>query len=175
MKDEPQVPAPLEEDPAVDRWLGGLGRFSPRQDFENRVIGRVRVPLPRWLKALRERARGLVSGVTGWTILATFSVVTAAAWGSMIAAGIRYRGVVSGGAGWSLRAVLDAGQRWVTDYVLLPAARDLAAAREWLAASGVPVRGLAIVYAIVVLVSAIVLWRLMVEPAKSKGAIDATQ
>ncbi len=175
MRNEPQVPVPLEEDPAVDRWLGGLGRFSPRRDFEDRIIGRVRVPLPRWLKALRDRARGLVSGVTGWTILATFSVVTAAAWGSVIAAGIRYRGVVSRGTGWSLREVLDAGQRWLTDAVLLPAGQDLAAAREWLAASGLPVRGLVIAYAIVVMVSAIVMWWLMAEPAKSKGTIDATQ
>jgi hypothetical protein len=175
MRNESQAPVPFEEDPAVERWLGGVGRFSPRHDFEDRVISRVRVPLPRWVKALRDRARGLVSGVTGWTILATFSVVTAAAWGSMIAAGMRYRGVVSSGTGWSLREVLDASRQWLADYVLVPAGRELAAAREWLAASGIPVRGLTIAYAVVVLVSAIVLWRLMVEPATSKGTIDATQ
>ena len=177
MRNEPQVPVPLEEDPAVDRWLGVVGRFSPRQDFEDRVVNRVRVPLPRWLRALRDRARAMVSGFTGWTILATLSLATAAAWGSMIAAGIRYRGVVSGGTSWSLREVLDAGQRWLTDYVLLPAGRDLAGAREWLAASGLPVRGIVIVFAIVVMVSAIVLWKwkLMAEPAQSEGAIDATQ
>jgi hypothetical protein len=175
MKDEPQVPVPLEDDPAVDRWLGSLGRFSPRQDFEDRVITRVRVPLPRWLRALRDRARALVSGVTGWTILATFSLATAAAWGSMIAAGVRYRGAVSTGTSLSLREGIDVGRQWLTDNVLLPAGRDLAAKREWLAASGLPVRGIVIVFAIVVMVSAIVLWRLMVEPAQSKGATDATQ
>jgi hypothetical protein len=175
MKDEPQVPVPLDEDPAVDRWLGGVGRFSPRQDFEDRVVSRVRVPLPRWLRALRNRARAMVSGVTGWTILATFSLATAAAWGSMIAAGIRYRGVVSGGASWSLGEALAAGRRWLTDYVLLPAEHDLAAKREWLAASGLPVRGIVILFAILVVVSAIVLWKLMAEPTQSEGAIDATQ
>jgi hypothetical protein len=176
MRDEPQAPVPLDEDPVVDRWLTGLGRFSPRQDFEDRTIGRVRVPLPRWARALRDWAHALVSGVTGWTILATFSTATALAWGSMIAAGVRYRGAVREvGLSLSLNQGLDALRSWLTEYVLLPAGRWLAQAREWLAASGIPVRGLMIVYAIVILVSAIALWRLMAEPAKSKGPIDATQ
>jgi sensor domain CHASE-containing protein len=175
MNDEPNVPLPMGNDPAVERWLDGLGRFNPRPGFEDRVVNQVRVPLPHWLGGLRDRFRGLVSGVTGWTLLATASLVTAAAWGSMIAAGIRYRGVVTGGVSFSLREVIDAARQGLTDYVLLPVWRALGAARDWLAASGLPVRGIAIGYAIVVLVSAIVVWRLMAEPAQSKGAIDATQ
>lgn len=175
MKDEPNVPLPVGNDPAVGRWLDGLGRFDPRPGFEDRVVNQVRVPLPHWLRGLRDRFRGLVTGVTGWTLLATASLVTAAAWGSMIAAGMRYRGVVAGGVSFSLREVLDAAWQGLTDYVLLPAWRGLGGVREWLAASGLPVRGIAIGYGIVVLVSAIVVWRLMAEPAQSKGAIDATQ
>jgi hypothetical protein len=176
MRNDSQAPVPLGEDPIVDHWLTGVGRFSPRHDFEDRTISRVRVPIPRWLRALRDRLRGMVSGVTGWSLLATFSLATAAAWGSMMAAAIRYRGAVDDvGASLSLREGIVALRQWLNEQVLLPAARDLAAKWEWLTASGIPVRGLMIVYAIVVLVSAIALWQLMAEPAKSKGALDATQ
>ena len=167
MKDEPNVPLPIENDAAVGHWLDGLGRFDPRPGFEDRVGNRVRVPLPHWLRGLRDRFRGLVTGVTGWTLLATASLVTATAWGSMIAAGMRYRGVVAGGVSFSLSEVLDAAWQGLTDYVLLPAWRGLGAAREWLAGSRLPGRGLASRYGVVVWWGAIAVWRLMAGPAQS--------
>jgi hypothetical protein len=175
MNDELSVPQPMDDDPAVERRLDGLGRFDPRPGFEDRVVRQVRVPLPRWLRGLRDRFRGLVSGVTGWSLLATASLVTAAAWGSMIAAGVRYRGAVTGGASFSLRELMGAAWQGAREYVLLPAWQTVNGWWDGLAASGLPVQGIAIGYGIVVLVSAIVVWRLMAEPVQSKGAIDATQ
>ena len=65
MRSESELPANLDEDPEVERALTGLGRFSPRQGFEDRVVGFVRVPLPRWLRGFRDYVRSLTSGVPG--------------------------------------------------------------------------------------------------------------
>src|SRR3970282_1896669 len=99
MNDRPKVPI-LDEDPELDGTLRGLGRFSPRQGFAERVVARVRVPLPPGARRIRDWFRATFSGVTGWTVLAPFSLATAAAWGTAIAAAVRYGdGVVGGVSG----------------------------------------------------------------------------
>jgi hypothetical protein len=173
MKNEPHLPIPADEDPDLESQLGDLGRFSPRRGFEDRVVTRVRVPFPRWLRGLRDRTRALLSGVRGWTILAAFSTATAAAWGSMIVAGVRHRGAVTAATGLSLSDVTGWIRDRASEFVLVPAMQALGELKAALAAAGISLPGLAIGYGAVVLVSVVALWRLMAEPTRAKGAIDA--
>ncbi len=168
MNDDANLPVDEGADPALDRWLDGLGRFSPRQGFADRVVAQVRVPLPRWLRGLRNWGRGLVTGVTGWTLLATASLATAAAWGSMVAVGMRYDTVVREGVSisWTEASAMVRGA--ATDALLVPAGEVLVAGERWLAATGLPFRGLMIAYAITIVVSAIALWWLMAQPARTR-------
>ncbi|MDH3495817.1 MAG: hypothetical protein OER21_03580 [Gemmatimonadota bacterium] len=168
MNDDSNLPVHEGPDPALDRWLDGLGRFSPRQGFADRVVAQVRVPLPRWLRGLRNWGRGLVTGVTGWTLLAVASLATAATWGSMLAVGMRYDTVVREGVSISWAEASAMVRAAATDTFVVPAGEVLVAGERWLAATGLPVRGLLIAYGITIMVSAIVLWWLMAEPARTR-------
>lgn len=174
MNDTPKKPT-FDDDPQLDRTLRGIGRFNPRRGFEDRVVSRVRVPLPRWLRRRRDWLRATLSGVTGWTILATFSAATAAAWGSMLAAGLRERDAIVGGVSFSLDWAIRAAGREVLALVTEPAAAWAVAVRQSIAGAGVSVRALLLGYGIVALVSALALWRLMAEPARAKGAINVVR
>ena len=166
----PRVP---DDDPETDRLLAGVGRFSPQRGFEDRVVSRVQVPPPRWLRALRERGRGLTSGVTGWTVLATFSLATAAAWASVAALGARYSseiGVAWNQGGRQLVRVLrqDVLERL---FPILGAVRS--GIGEWLASVGLDVQTAAIGYGAVILICAVALRWLTAEPHKTRGPVDA--
>lgn len=175
MKPEADSETPLHEDPAVDRALAGLGRFSPRQGFEDRVVGLVRVPLPRWLRGLRTHFEGLTSGVTGWTVLATFSLATAAAWGTGATLTARYWGLISGATGVEIRNVLAAVRAFVTD-VTFPAVRTgWARVMTWTAGLGIDPQAALLGYAVVVLVCLVALRWLTAEPARTRGMGNATR
>jgi hypothetical protein len=174
MNDRPKVPI-LEEDPELDGTLQGLGRFSPRQGFAERVVARVRVPLPPWARRVRDWFRGTFSGVTGWTVFATFSLATAAAWGTAIAAGVRYGDVVVGGVSVSSDEVRQVAARAAADLVVRPAVEALAAVEQWSAGVGLPLRMLAAGYGILALICGVALWRLMAEPARAKGTINVVR
>lgn len=173
MVHEPNVPRVPDDDPATERILNGIGRFSPQRGFEDRVVGRVRVPLPGWLRGARDRARALTSGVTGWTVLATFSLATAAAWTSAAVAGARYSGEIA--AAWRQ------GGREIFRVVRGDIANDLlplwglarAEIGQWLGSVGLDLQTVVIGYGAVVLVSAVGLRWLTAEPHKTRGPVDA--
>lgn len=173
MNQAPNEPL-FPEDPQLDTALRTLARFSPRQGFEDRVVTRVRVPLPRWLRGLAASARGLVSGVTGWTILATFSAATVAAWGSALAAGLRYQEVVVGGTSISLDQV-RAAMEPALSVLLSRVAAEWAAVQQTIAGAGLSARALLAGYGILALVCALALRRLMAEPARAKGTGNAVR
>jgi hypothetical protein len=174
MTDQPKVPVP-NGDPELEQTLRGLSRFSPRQGFVDRVVGRVTVPLPAWARRLRDRYQATFSGVTGWTILATFSLATAAAWGTAIVAGVRYGDVAIGGTSVASAGAWQAIQRAAADAVVRPAVELLASAEAWAAGIGLPLRTLAVAYGLLALVSAVILRRLTAEPARAKGAINVVR
>lgn len=166
----PRVP---DDDPETDRLLAGLGRFSPQRGFEDRVVGRVQVPLPHWVRALREQGRGLTSGVTGWTVLATFSLATAAAWTSVAVVGARYSTEI--GAAWSQggRQVARLFRQDVLERLFPVLASVRAGVGEWLGSMGLDMQTAALGYGAVILVCAAALRWLTAEPHKTRGPVDA--
>jgi hypothetical protein len=56
----PDAATPAQEDPVVHRALGTLAAFGPTSWFEDRVMARVRRPLPPWLKQARATWRHYV-------------------------------------------------------------------------------------------------------------------
>ena len=166
----PRIP---DDDPETDRLLAGIGRFSPQRGFEDRVVGQVQVPPPRWLRGLRERVHGLTSGVTGWTVLATFSLATAAAWASVAAIGARYSAEIAVGWNQGGRQLVRVLRQDVVErlFPILGAAR--AAVEEWLAGVGLDMQTAALGYGAVILVCAVILRWLTAEPHKTRGPVDA--
>jgi len=175
MKDDADFPLIPDDDPVVDRVLGSVGRFSPKRGFEDRVISRVRVPLPAWLRSVRNRLHALTSGVSGWTILAAFSVATAAAWTSAVAVGVRFWGEISAG----LSAVLQEGlglAREVFDQGIVPGwALTKAEVSAWLASLGLDPTMVVVGYGIVTIVCVVGLKLLTAKPARRRGTINATR
>jgi len=169
MRENPDLPLVPDDDPVVDRLLGSAGRFSPQRGFEDRVVSRVRVPLPPLVRSLRDRVRGLTTGVTGWTVLATFSIATAAAWTTAAAFGVRFWGEITSAARITFREALGLAGEVVSE-ALVPA-WNIARAEvsAWLASLGFDPATVVIGYGIVILVSAVALWRLTAEPARSRG------
>jgi hypothetical protein len=175
MRDNPDFPLVPDDDPAVDRLLSNAGRFSPQHGFEDRVVSRVRVPLPPWLRSVRDHVRSLTSGVTGWTLLATFSVATAAAWTTAAVFGVRFWGEITGAAGITLREALGLA-RELANEALIPG-WELARAEvsAWLASLGFDPATVVIGYGIMIVICAVALWRLTAEPARSRGTINAAR
>jgi hypothetical protein len=169
MRDNPDLPLVPDDDPVVDRLLSGAGRFSPQRGFEDRVISRVQVPLPRWLRGLRDRVRGLTSGVTGWTLLATFSIATAAAWTTAAAFGVRFWAEISGAVGPGWRNALGLAREVVREGVVPGWALVRTEVSAWLASLGLNPTMVVVGYGIVILICAVALWRLTAEPARSRG------
>jgi hypothetical protein len=173
MRESPDLPLVPDDDPVVDRLLGSAGRFSPQRGFEDRVVSRVQVPLPHWLRSLRDRVRGVTSGVTGWTVLATFSIATAAAWTTAAAFGVQFWGEITGAARVTLREVLGLTGEVVNEAVVPAWNIARAEVSAWLASLGFDPATVVIGYGIVILVCAVALWRLTAEPARSRGTINA--
>lgn len=175
MRNSPDLPLMPDDDPAVDRLLSTAGRFSPQRGFEDRVISRVRVPLPRFVRGLRDRWHGLTSGVTGWTLLATFSIATAAAWTTAAVLGVRFWGEISAGAGIVWRDTLGLAREVFREGIVPGWAIAKAEVSAWLASLGLNPTMVVVGYGIVALVSAVALWRLTAEPARGRGTTNAAR
>jgi hypothetical protein len=67
-----------EEDPMVDGWLNSLPELSPGDDFEDRVMARVRVPEPRWVQSLQGATRALFSRRRVWVWTGGLATASAA-------------------------------------------------------------------------------------------------
>jgi hypothetical protein len=175
MRDDQHLPTEPDDDPAIERAIAGLGRFSPRPGFEDRVVGLVRVPLPLWLRGLRDRIRGFTTGVTGWLVLATLSVATVAAWGTGIGLALRYREAVGAGTSVALREATTAVRKTLA-VELLPAIGDARAGLvSRLAGLGLDLQTVIIAYAALVLMCAAALRWLTAEPARTRGTFDAAR
>ena len=175
MQDNADFPLVPDDDPVVDRLLGSAGRFSPKRDFEDRVISRVRVPLPGWIRSLRDRATALTSGVSGWTILTAFSLATAAVWTTAVAAGVRFWGDISSGAGLVLREGLGLAREVINEGIVPGWELTRAEVSAWLASFGLNPTMVVVGYGIVILVCAVGLKLLTAEPARRRGTINATR
>ena len=57
---------PAEEDPIVDRWLASLPELSPGGSFEDAVMARVWVPVPRWVQSVQSTTRALLNRRRVW-------------------------------------------------------------------------------------------------------------
>lgn len=173
MSHEPDLPIVPDDDPAVDRALSGVGRFSPQRGFEDRVVGKVRVPLPAWLRGMRDRWRALTSGVSGWGLLATFSLATAAAWGTAAVVGLQAWDAVSGLSGIGLSEIGSVARRVIAEGVVpgwQVASAEIAA---WLRSLRIDPRAFVVGYGVVILVCAVALRVLTAEPAKGRGTSHA--
>jgi hypothetical protein len=79
----PNAQTPAQEDPAVHRALATLPAFGPATWFEDRVMSRVRRPLPPWLKQALAGWRhyvesGRIYGVVGALAVGSLLPATAA-------------------------------------------------------------------------------------------------
>jgi hypothetical protein len=167
------VPRIPDDDPETDRLLAGVGRFSPQRGFEDRVVGQVQVPPPRWVKRLREQFRGLTSGVTGWTVLATLSLATAAAWVSVAAIGSRYAAEIAVGWNQGGRQLVRVFRQDVVERLFPLLGGAWSAIGQWLGSVGLDMQTAAIGYGGVMLVCAVALRWLTAEPHKTRGPVDA--
>jgi hypothetical protein len=165
----------MDEDPELDGTLRNLERFSPRQGFAERVVARVRVPLPAWARKLRGWFQATFSGVPGWTILATLSLASAAAWGTALVAGMRYGNEITGGFSLASDEARDTVRRAALDFVVRPALDGLGALESWAAGLGLPLRTLGMGYAVLALISTLALWRLMADPARARRTINVVR
>jgi hypothetical protein len=175
MPDEANLPLVPDDDPVVDRLLGSAGRFSPKRGFEDRVVSRVRVPIPRWLRTIRDALNARMSGVSGWTILATFSLATAAAWTTAAAAGVRYWGEISGAASLVWREALSLAGEVFREGIVPGWELTKAEVSAWLASLGLDPTMTVVGYGIIALVCAVGLKLLTAEPARRRGTINATR
>jgi len=173
MNANPDLPDELD-DPAADRLLAGAGRFSPQRGFEDRVVSRVRVPLPGWARVVRDRVRAMTSGVAGWTLLATFSIATAASWTAGAVLGVRYWTDISAvwNQGWRQVLGVLRGELPLGVPPVLAGARQ--AVEQWLAGLGLDMQTAAVGYGAVVLVCAVALRLLTAQPARSRGSNAAS-
>jgi hypothetical protein len=171
-QDSPLPPDP-DDDPETDRLLADVGRFSPQRGFEDRVVGQVQVPPPRWVRGLRGYLHRQTSGVTGWTVLATFSLATAAAWTSVAVIGGRYAAEV--GVVWNQggRQVLRVLRQDVLERLFPVLGTIRSGIAGWLGGFGLDMKAAAVGYGVVILVCAVALWRLTAEPHKTRGPVDA--
>jgi len=175
MQDDANLPLVPDDDPVVDRVLGGAGRFSPKRGFEDRVIDRVRVPIPRWLRTIRDYLERQTSGVSGWAVLATFSLATAAAWTTAAAAGVRYWGEISGAASLVWREALSLAGEVFREGIVPGWELTRAEVSAWLASLGLDPTMVIVGYGIIALVCAVGLKLLTAEPARRRGTINATR
>ncbi|HEX9726921.1 MAG TPA: hypothetical protein VGA37_00280 [Gemmatimonadales bacterium] len=106
MSDDLRSPTPSDTDSDLDNRLKTLARVPVPARFEDRVLARVRIPLPAWLRRTSKGVRAMLSGPRGWMILGGFSLATAAAWSVTVAAGVHFGGYLSEGA---RHAVSEAG------------------------------------------------------------------
>lgn len=172
----PAHPAPVpDDDPEAQRLLAEVGRFSPRQGFEDRVVKQVRVPIPRWLRGIRDRIQAVTSGVPGWIMLATFSLATAATWGTGVVMALRYRGPIEAGAESVLQEA-NTGLRQDVAGTVLPALETARAeVAAWLASFGMDLGSVVIGYGMLVLICVVALRWLTAEPARTRGVVDAAR
>ena len=166
MNDEsgPPLSSP-EDDLELDRSLEALPRFRPLPDFADRVLARVWVPLPRWARRVRNWFRGLVSGTRGWVTLTAFSVATAATWFIVIGLTIDQWDRIAWGSRFVLQPMgLENWQDvWARGSAYLDAARSGAA--QAVDALPILLAGVLGGYAILTLVCAVALKRLVTAPA----------
>jgi len=171
MHQNDQLPPVPDDDPETDRLLAGTGRFSPQRGFEDRVVGRVQVPAPRWVRGIRERGQALTSGVTGWTVLVTFSLATAAAWGSAAIMGARYSGEIALAWNQGGREAVRLLRRSVVEALIPVWGAVQSGLGSRLATIGLDLQTAAVGYGAVILVCAVALRWLTAEPRKTRGPV----
>ena len=148
----------------LDDRLTGLPRLEPGRGFANRVLGRVRHPLPTWLIPVRNWYRNTTSGVRGWLLLIAMSLTSLGTWGTLGIVAWRERAQVAVEAN---RAVADLagptvqGVNGVRDVV-----SDIIRDRlfDWLPLSLVALKYFLVIYAAVALVCVVGLWWLTRTP-----------
>lgn len=161
LSDDRPIPDGRPDDLALTSQLGAVARFNPRPGFGIRVLSQVRHPLPRWARRVRDWLRGLVSGVRGWVILGSASLVTAAAWTVAVVAGIRSSDALV--QAWDAAMINPelANLTWEARRALAAVPGDVIGALE---ATGMPWEVLAAGYGVLVVVSGVALWRLTTRP-----------
>jgi hypothetical protein len=105
----------------------------------------------------------------------TFSLASAAAWGTALVAGLRYGNEITGGFSLASDEARDVARRAALDFVVRPVLDGLAAAQSWAAGLGLPLRTLGLGYAALALISTLALWRLMADPARARRTINVVR
>lgn len=168
MHDDLNARVPPEEVLAIDRLVAGLGRFSPRPGFENRVLRGVRIPLPRWARAIRSWLRGITSGITGWIVLGTASLATAAMTAVAIGTAVYFQDYVTHGVSVLGSGVLAPAWDEVLRFGPTVRSRIAEVASADLGGTGFSWKTVLLVYGAVALGSAVAL-RFLTRPAGHKG------
>jgi len=75
----------IEEDPVLDQLLASLEHFAPAPRFEDRVMGNVITPAPRWLQRVQARGHALVQHGRGWWFLGGLTGVSAISASAIVA------------------------------------------------------------------------------------------
>lgn len=123
MTDGPMDPrVPGDEDPTLHAQLTTLPMLAPRSGLADRVLLRVRLPLPPRVRRIRDRGRSLVESGRIWFLAAPFAigglgtfvtvVVLASIYWSDIGAGLTWLVSVGGVAAWEATAAALAQARF---------------------------------------------------------------
>jgi len=75
----------IDEDPVLDQLLASLEHFAPARGFEDRVMGNVITPAPRWLQRVQARGHALVQHGRGWWFLGGLTGVSAISASAIVA------------------------------------------------------------------------------------------
>ncbi len=157
----------LNTDPELDRLLASLPRFDLSRDFEDRVMERVRIPLPAWAVAIRDGFRGMVTGPRGWVTLGTFSAATAVTWFLAIGAMVSQPQLLGAVVAAFASELLLPAWSWLMADVAANAGAFWFAMTGWLAAAGLSVTAFAVLYSMVAGISLIGLRRATMAPART--------
>ena len=170
MRDDQYNPSPSGDDLDIDVRLRSLTRARPRPGFADRVLTGVRVPLPRWMRSVRNGIRALVTGPRGWLILGSAALVTAATWGTALALGFHFRGYVTEGTRHAVREAAVPVLREGLALSQLQWNGFLNSVSGWFDGMFLSPTAFLLGYGIVALVSTVALKLLTAEPSRARGS-----
>lgn len=110
-------PTPAEEDPTVHRYLLALPSLAPLPGFEDRIMERVWLPRPQWLRTAQDYWQHLVESGRIWLVVGPFSVSTFAACSALIALLVTYITQVEAALSWLINTVAPAAWHAANDYL----------------------------------------------------------
>ena len=159
---------PAGDDAALDRCLETLPVFAPGPGFEDRVLARVMMPAPRWLRTLRRTSHALVDSRRIWWLAGGLAGASAVAVAAVTVLVVTNTAVVGGIVGWATESIGLPLWRAVLG-IVSQVARDSYAQLSTLVPSGPRLLAAMLASTAFLTFNAWMVYRLM-QPGQAKGA-----